>query len=809
MAVNLAVCFPFPASAAKKQSLMSATPLPPDSASSALHPASSQRDPDHASAGLRPFSKLERISIGVLTLAQASVFAWGYVLPWDKLSIFVAWCSLLSAVHLLTAAAFLWPRVADTWRAKFWALGCVCAMLFLVWATWAVASSGVYLSRLYGGLGQGLSATLVASWGLMAFVVLPLSVWGLCRTWPVWRRLTRASLPASLILACAMSVSLAFTANAAHTASVHPTGPDDERYWQELLAQKIAPVVSTLSDATTEPGASSQAPLDRRARAKCEQPVDQARTLVVHYVNTTGKGSARCLQKDDLGELAESLRDTLRSDASRGPVLVDRVTGTRKPADSPAWLEALSLRPGLDGACFEDRCYTPWQLVAQQRFIEHSPLPFLADLKFGASLDDVAKALLSKSKREASQDLNLQSLVAWTSQSIALGPRGEVTPLLRMHPPERKVERQEVETAAAAFETHILTAQKSDGQFRYTLHPFTGGQTRQVNLARQAGTLFALCDVGSSSPAVTKTARLGLEFLVKRRLKRDEYWALAQDSSARVVRLGESALPLIALLACRSRVGDAFDEAITQLSRFVLHLQRDDGSFATDFDWKRQKALNLGEALYAPGQALLALVLLDNLLAEHPELSHLGDSEQLGDAIQRGMTHVARKHWDVPIYSFFFVEENWNCLTARAALARQRNDAYERFCLDYAKFKSRLILTKESRVAPEYIGGFGFGNVIPPHNTGAAGFGEALAAAIEVARARSEGADEFASVMHDLVGFLLRQQWTAETCAACAPAAVGSLSEHMHSPITRIDFAQHAYAAVSHGARVLGVVEGT
>jgi hypothetical protein len=788
---------------------MSATPIPPSSASSAQHPASDSHEALRSSAGLRPFSKAERLSIGVLTLVQASVFAWGYVLPWDKLGIFVAWCSLLSAVHLLTAAAFLWPRCADSWRARSWAVGSACALSFLLWATWAVATSGVYLSRLYGGLGQGLSAALVAIWGLIAFVVLPPSVWGLCRTRPVWRRLTRASLPTLLVLACALSVSLTLTANAAHTAPVHPTEAADEHLWQDLLTQRVAPVVSKLRVAPEPEDASKGVPLDRRARAKCEQPLDQARTLIVHYVNRAGKGVASCLQSGELAELAESLRQTLRSDASRGPILIDRVTGTREPARSPAWLEALSLRPALDGACLDDRCYTPWQLVAQRRFIEHSPLPFLADLKFGVSLLDVAKALLGKSRRDAGEAVDVGSLVAWSSQSTALGPRGELTPLRRMHPPERAVDRQQVETAAAAFETHILTAQKSDGQFRYTLDPFTGGETRQVNLARQAGTLFALCDIGSSSPAVTKAARLGLAFLVKRRLKHDEYWALAQDSSARVVRLGESALPLIALLSCRSRVGDVFDEAITQLSRFLLHLQRKDGSFATDFEWRRKEVVDLGEALYAPGQALLALVLLDNLLAEHPELGHLGDSAQLTDAIQRGMTHVARKHWDVPIYSFFFVEENWNCLTARAALTRHRNDAYERFCLDYAKFKSRLILTKESRVAPEYIGGFGFGNIIPPHNTGAAGFGEALAAAIEVARVRSEDSEEFSSVMHDLVGFLLRQQWTQETCAACSPAAVGSLSEHLHSPITRIDFAQHAYAAVSHGAQVLGLWEGT
>ena len=40
---------------------------------------------------------------------------------------------------------------------------------------------------------------------------------------------------------------------------------------------------------------------------------------------------------------------------------------------------------------------------------------------------------------------------------------------------------------------------------------------------------------------------------------------------------------------------------------------------------------------------------------------------------------------------FFFFEENWHCLAARAALAHHRRDDYERFCLDYVTMKTRLL----------------------------------------------------------------------------------------------------------------------
>ncbi len=299
------------------------------------------------------------------------------------------------------------------------------------------------------------------------------------------------------------------------------------------------------------------------------------------------------------------------------------------------------------------------------------------------------------------------------------------------------------------------------------------------------------------------------ELLVEQRRTRDDIWALSLDKHARIVRLGDSALPLVAFTTCRKRVGAEFDDAIRGLSQFVLSQQQPDGSFTSSYDWNKRRHLGGPEALYAPGQSLLGLTLLDSLVLaakdNAPEGSSLGNHEALTAAIQSGMDHVAHEHWNMAMYPFFFIEENWNCLTARAALPHQRNDAYEQFCIDYMRFKSRLIFDQQSAVASEFLGGFGFGNVIPPHNTGAAGFGESMAALVSVKKARGEDTVQDERLLALVLGFLLRQQWTPETCFGCAPDVVGSMSEHMHSPITRIDFTQHAWAAVGHGSAVLGV----
>ena len=677
---------------------------------------------------------------------------------------------------------------------------------FLLWVTWAMTTSAWYLSKLYGGLGQGMGAVLIAVWGLVALLTLPFLVWGLLRTRTAWlpslgpRKLTAG-------VALLGAIGLMAAERQTSTATAQPLGgdrsePAHPEPWTTAV-DSLAVTVHAIGRRTPE---SAEPGLNHGLRAVCEIDVDRAApaTVLVHYVDRAGKARAACIQARAEAELAPEVAGWLEKNAGRGAVMLDRLTAVRGLSGTPGWLAALSLRPGIDGVCLGKRCLAPWQLVAQSRFVTHSPLPFLGDLKFGASLSDLARAVSGKdrSKRDGAGG----ELMAITSHSVVITADGEVTPLVRMHPTEQPLTAERVKGAGTLFESHILAAQQENGQFRYTLDPFTRvEENRQLNLARQAGTVFALCDVGSQTEATNRAARLGLQLLVDHHVEDGERWALAGSPKDRYVRLGESALPLVALLTCRSRVGSEFDAAIAGLSRFILSLQRRDGSFATDYDWRRKKVVRFGEALYAPGQALLGLTLLDRLLAEHPELSALGDAAAVGDAIQRGMNHVAHEHWDVAIYPFFFVEENWNCLAARAALPRQRNADYERFCLDYVAFKSRLILSPESGVAPEFVGGFGFGNLIPPHNTGAAGFGEALAASIAVRRARGDATSEQEQVLAHLLGFLLRQQWTAETCPACSPLAIGSMSEHIHSPITRIDFGQHAWAALSNGAAALGL----
>jgi hypothetical protein len=94
---------------------------------------------------------------------------------------------------------------------------------------------------------------------------------------------------------------------------------------------------------------------------------------------------------------------------------------------------------------------------------------------------------------------------------------------------------------------------------------------------------------------------------------------------------------------------------------------------------------------------------------------------------------------------------------------------------------------------------------LPVHNTATAGFGEALAAAIAVKRAQGEPTRDDEARLRTVLEFLLASQWQDVSCFACTRDhfVLGGFSEHYAGPMLRIDYVQHAMAALHHGRRAV------
>ncbi|WP_437736122.1 hypothetical protein [Sorangium sp. So ce1335] len=808
-----------------------APPAPPEPlAESAPQPADAPAPAARGAAAPPP----RRWAVGLLSLLHAPVFAWAALaLPFRPWTLFAVVTAALALLHAATAALSLAPHplAPRAFRVtSFVSLG------YLAFLSYGLLSSAVYVASLNRGLGAGIAAALLAVWGVVALLTLPFACWGVASTGGLPRlrrrsspRAARATLAALSALAVLAALALLLRHRTAK-ADVLPVPGGAPSGTGAALREALSSFEALPAPPARAPSLMTTAP------AACDAPPEPGRpTLVVTHL-ARGKEperaavATRCLQPPP-GEDAAAALSAALADALRGSLKIDVVAAVQ-PLGSPGpGLVGLSLRPGLDGVCLAGRCLMPWQLIALDAFNTNAPLAGVPDFRFGVDLATLRRALGEPEPpggAAGADERALRSgLLRIETLSYTVDSAGALHLLSRIGEPGVELTEATVQRAADAARRYILGAQRKDGMFRYIVDPFTGRASFDgFSIARQAGTTLALCELGAGAegaPApkeLRTTVQRSLALLAKLERRAGDGGAVGAlfypaDSRGTVANLNPTALSLVAFLSCRDALGEkrearaAHDPLIGRLARMVLATQRDDGGFAPQLDLARVAPVLGPTQLYEGGQSVLALSLLEDLAAREPG-PELPPAAEVRAAVDRAMGYYANRYWDHFASDFVYMEENWHCLAARAALGRHRRDDYERFCLDYVAFKSRLVLDEESGVAPDLVGGYGFGNVLPPHNTATAGFGEALAAAMAVKAARGEDLGRERALMERVLRFLVRQQWSPATCFACSRDVVieGGFSESMASPRIRIDYVQHAWAALGHGGRMLGLLPG-
>jgi hypothetical protein len=748
-----------------------------------------------AEAANRLDAPLPRASLALTCALHAAVFAWAArTLPWNDWTAFAIAAGMLAALHAATATAAL---MSAAWLRPIWRALAVASLLFLAWCIWQAAVSAVFIASLYEGLGRGVAAAIAASLTGVVLFTFPIACWGLART---------GNAPSARITTLGV-VLLGFLAasgllRAASAASARPLGNGLED--PVMLAEhtmRWLPDWDTLAPPT--PG--RNVALDPNLPTHCDRSLlheDALQTVVIHYLAKAPHGTearAYCAQGDG-PDFERSLRARLQSEALQRPIKIDWIRAVAPLGSGFAHIEALELRPGLDGLCLGAHCLMPWQLLLADRFRAIRPLAEAPDLQFGFSAEEIRAALTEAGGAEAGGTTWVRIEV--TSFVVDGSGRLQRLDRLRNARPERDPGR--FARAARMAEHHIGYAQRRSGWFRYAQMPSTThSQKHRPSLPRQAGTTLVMCELGQDRESSERVAQRSLERMAGNEVRSGEHSFLLGERGRRVAELRNSALPLAAYLTCRERVGESFDALAARLGSGILALQRPDGSFAPEFDLDRGEALPGNAPLYVEGQAILALALLERRAAAHDAAAH----ERIRDAVEHAMHYVSHQYWDHPLREFFFLEENWHCLAARAALGHHRNTDYEQFCLDYTRFRSRFALTQASGVARDFVGGLGFGNVFAPQIVPTAGFAETLAAAIELHTARGSDATLERELLERALDFLIDQQWTLTSCFACPRPnrIVGGFSESPTSPRLRIDYTQHAWAAIGHGAPLLAI----
>lgn len=752
-------------------------------------------------------ARFPRWSLAACSGLVAVVLAWGATtLPWREWTTFGVITSVVAFAHGVTA---LLATAGHPARARAWRTQAIAALAYLGYLTWNLVTASAYVAVLYGGLGEGVAAGLAGAWAIAAFLTLPLSVWGIASTGGVrWGRPARAGTTATAVLA---PIGLWHAADRPLPEHALQDEWDHDRIGQAVASQLPDP--STLAKPPADaPSLMTDLP------ARCAAPPGPGvATVIATFVAddpATGRPAASpyCAQGPGLIEALRDLKAHVSAHAYAGPIKIDVITGTQALEPLVPVADGLLLRPALDGVCEGQACLMPWQLVALDHFRSVKPIPVVPDLRFGFSPGRVRMALaMPERPRRVRNDL--EGLVRVETASFVTDTEGLLHRLRALREDDPPPSAAQLDAAWTRAEDYITQAIGADGRFLYIVNPYTGNESYGgFSLARQAGTSLVLCELARDEERARDVARRALGMLASTERVAGELGMLAYPASKAVERvdLGSTALSTIAFLSCRDLVGDEFDPVIDRLTSFLLAMQKDDGGFYPAFDLRTERPIPGPDPLYAVGQAVYGLSLLERLVTPggHPELA---EPARVREAVELSMSYIAEGYWDNFLTDFFYMEENWHCLAARASLGHHRHEGYERFCLDYVRYKSRLLFEQDSGVTPEHLGGWGFSNVLPAHNTGTAGFGEALAAAMAIAHVRGESDPADDDRMRLVLRFLFRQQLDEVNCYACTTgrSMVGGMSENSGSPFVRIDYVQHAWAAMGHGGRRLGWAEGT
>ena len=189
---------------------------------------------------------------------------------------------------------------------------------------------------------------------------------------------------------------------------------------------------------------------------------------------------------------------------------------------------------------------------------------------------------------------------------------------LAVVPPEACGEASPSEMRAAAAEAArwIARNQLPDGRYTYEYNRETATASPDYNIVRHAGVTASLYQSAGKAGAtdVLESADIGMEWMVDRLVRHDNWAALADEQSA---PLGASALMLVSLAERRLLTADEqYDEEMRELGRFLVAMQREDGGFNAYWNVRTQEPDVVTESAFFPGEANWALALLHEAMPD-------------------------------------------------------------------------------------------------------------------------------------------------------------------------------------------------
>ena len=358
-------------------------------------------------------------------------------------------------------------------------------------------------------------------------------------------------------------------------------------------------------------------------------------------------------------------------------------------------------------------------------------------------------------------------------------------------PTESTIRPSQAEVSQAiALATHYLqNACGADGKFVYMVDIGSGRQSSSYDVIRHAGAIYALAMANHAKPdpQVVNTMVRAAGFLRKNYVgpgvRPDQLvvWSKPitgnHTTKHEYAELGGTGLGLVALAEVRKVKPESVPlEQLQGMARFLLFLQKDDGSFVSKYR-RESGAVENWESLYYPGEAALGLLTVYDLNHSPKWLNAAAKALLYLAKSREGLTTVPADHWAlIATAKLLPVCERHSCPVSREELVQHAIQICNSILKD--QFRGSAPVGIDGAFDPN-------GRTAP-----SATRLEGLLAALEFLP-ESELRNRIEVSSQRGIAFLLRAQIKSGPYIGGIPGALRSQSR----PEIRVDFVQHALCA--------------
>lgn len=372
---------------------------------------------------------------------------------------------------------------------------------------------------------------------------------------------------------------------------------------------------------------------------------------------------------------------------------------------------------------------------------------------------------------------------------------------------DQLIDQAQLETAIHLSADYLQKRCDENGKFEYLVstNPKTAHNT-EYNILRHAGTVYALamfrrwCFEEDGDQAIIRAAKYLLrETLVPVRggddlLAVGSFPCISDRKQPFVAKLGGTGLGLVALLSVENiQPGTVSIDTLRKLGRFLLFMQKKDGSFYSHYIPAKGGKVNLSGSVYYSGEAVLGLLML----------YERDSSPQWINSAVNGLTYLARSRSGEPDIQI----DHWFLLAAARLLAvhdfDEEPESRELIFQHVVRICEDIL--SQSHPCPRHSAEYGCltgdGRTCPT-----AARLEGLLAALTLLKGDQEQLREaMVSAVHRGVDFLLRAQVHSGKNIGGIPWSIRPQSAaHKHfnrsyierTTEIRIDYVQHALSAL-------------